>query len=76
MGAENIRLLPFPDKGGNGIYAATFRDNLSVPTSCDNKFLTLEEGADKLFQKSVSNYHLTRLRSQKSTCLIYIAEEA
>ena len=57
MEVENFRLLPFPDKGGNeicallGYYAATFRDNRSVPTSCDNKLLTLEEGTDGLFQK-------------------------
>jgi len=56
METENFRLLPFPDKGGNeicallGYYAATFRDSLSVPTSCDDKFLTFEEGTDRLLQ--------------------------
>ena len=52
MAAENFRLLVFQDKGDNEVcvlllyYAATFRDNLSVPSSSDNKFLTLEEGTD------------------------------
>jgi hypothetical protein len=56
METENVQILPFPFKGGNeiwallGYYAAKFRDTVSVPTSCNNKFLILEEGTDMLFQ--------------------------